>query len=89
MNSEFNIEFSSQAARDLRKLARANRSLLVILSRHINSLSSNHYSGKPLKGEKKGCYSLRHGDYRIIYEVYPQQKIILVVRIGHRKEIYR
>lgn len=89
MNSEFSIEFSSQAARDLRKLARSDRNLLIILSRHINSLSDDPYSGKPLKGDKKGCYSLRHSDYRIIYEVHQQQKVILVIRIGHRKEIYR
>ena len=89
MNFGFNIEFSSLAARDLKKLARTNRSLLTILSRHIDSLSNNPYSGKPLKGDKKGCYSLRHGNYRIIYEIYQQHKVVLIIRIGHRKEIYR
>jgi mRNA interferase RelE/StbE len=89
MNSKFGIEFSSLASRDLRKLARVNRNFLISLSKHIDSLAENPYLGKPLKGDKKGCYSLRYGDYRIIYEIYTAQKVVLIIRVGHRKEIYR
>ena len=89
MNLEFSIEFSSKAECDLRKLARVNRKILIALSKCIDSLTKIPYSGKPLKGDKKGCYSLRYGDYRIIYEIYTTEKIILIIRIGHRKEIYR
>ena len=34
-------------------------------------------------------YRLRHGDYRAIYEVYKNEIIVLVVRIGHRQSIYK
>ncbi|MFH1352451.1 MAG: type II toxin-antitoxin system RelE/ParE family toxin [bacterium] len=85
----FNIELSSRAADDLKKLSRTNRNILIILSKRISSLAENPYSGKPLKGNKKGCYSLRYGNYRIIYEIYPPVKTVLIIRTGHRKEIYR
>ena len=61
----------------------------VVGKKFINCLSGNPYYGKPLKGNKKGCYSLRVGEYRIIYEVYPSKKIVYIIRIGHRKDIYR
>ncbi|MCB4792826.1 MAG: type II toxin-antitoxin system RelE/ParE family toxin [Elusimicrobia bacterium] len=34
-------------------------------------------------------FSLRHGDYRVIYEVFAFKKTVLIIRIGHRKDIYR
>jgi mRNA interferase RelE/StbE len=41
-----------------------------------------------LKGEKS-VYRVRVGDYRILYEVRDKSLIILVVRIGHRRDVYR
>jgi mRNA interferase RelE/StbE len=42
-----------------------------------------------LRGEFKDHYRVRVGDYRIIYLIQDQALIIVVVRIGHRKEVYR
>ena len=38
---------------------------------------------------KSGWWRIRQGDYRIIYDVNDEQKLVTVVRIGHRREIYR
>ena len=38
---------------------------------------------------KSGLYRLRVGDYRIVYKIDDDRLIVLVVRIGHRKDIYR
>jgi mRNA interferase RelE/StbE len=35
------------------------------------------------------AYRLRHGDYRILYEVHDDRLLVLVIRIGHRREVYR
>lgn len=43
---------------------------------------------KTLTGEP-GVYRLRIGDYRVLYEVRDDQVLVLVLRIGHRREIYR
>ena len=89
MNS-FNIVIDPQAEKDLKKFKHANPKLLSRLINAIDSLIYNPHQGKPLKGDKKGCYSLREADdYRIIYEIYPAQKTIHIIRVGHRREIYR
>ena len=43
--------------------------------------------GKPLQYSLKGCRRLRVGDYRVIYQI-EDGKTVLVVKIGHRKEVY-
>lgn len=54
----------------------------------IGELSVNSRSGKPLKGKYKGLYSLRFSDYRIVYSIISGGGI-LVVKIGHRKDVYK
>ncbi|MBI3184065.1 MAG: type II toxin-antitoxin system RelE/ParE family toxin [Myxococcales bacterium] len=44
---------------------------------------------KALQGSERGYLRLRVGDYRLIYRVEDEQLLVLVVRIGHRREIYR
>ena len=55
----------------------------------LDDLERDPYQGKPLKGELKGRYSYRVGSYRIIYLVHQQQLRVLVIDIGHRRDIYR
>lgn len=42
-----------------------------------------------MKGEFQDHYRVRVGDYRVIYQIRDQALIVVVVRIGHRKEVYR
>lgn len=42
--------------------------------------------GKPLRHTLKNLWSLRVGDYRIIYQI--KEKTVLILKIGHRKEVY-
>lgn len=45
--------------------------------------------GKPLQYSLKGLRRLRVEDYRIVYQIDTDSKIVLVVKIGHRKEVYK
>ena len=54
----------------------------------IDELSKNPTLGVPLKGVLKGLYKYRVGSYRIIYQIYHSQLLIIVLDIGHRKEVY-
>jgi mRNA interferase RelE/StbE len=45
-------------------------------------------SCRKLAGEE-GAYRVRVGDYRIVYEVFDRRLVIQVVRIGHRRDVYR
>lgn len=88
-SSSWRIVLDALAARDLKKLNRLHHPYLAQLSRAIESLPHNPYAGKPLKGEKQGSYSLRVGDFRIVYDLYPAEQTIHLIRIGDRKEVYR
>lgn len=45
--------------------------------------------GKPLKGELAGIWSARRGTYRILYRVNEQAREVVVLRIDHRRDVYR
>jgi mRNA interferase RelE/StbE len=52
-------------------------------------LAAGPFVGKSLKGALKGLYSYRIGDYRIIYDVIKDRLAIRVVKVMHRREVYR
>jgi mRNA-degrading endonuclease RelE of RelBE toxin-antitoxin system len=45
--------------------------------------------GKPLHGELSGIWSARRGTYRVLYRVHEDRHEVVVVRIDHRREVYR
>lgn len=45
--------------------------------------------GKPLQGIFKGLHRYRYGDYRIIYSIDRSNEHVIILRIGHRKNIYK
>jgi len=45
--------------------------------------------GKPLHGEFKGLYRYRYGKYRVLYTIDRKEDIIVILRVGKRKEIYK
>ena len=44
---------------------------------------------EPLKGSDKGLFRIRQGDYRIVYCIQDKKLLILIVRVVHRKEVYK
>lgn len=58
-----------------------------ILSK-VSELADEPYEGKSLKGELSGLFSLRVGDYRVIYWIDEKEGIVWLVDVGHRKRIY-
>ncbi len=55
----------------------------------IDRLQHSPSAGSALKGEFDGLRRLRVGAYRIVYEWRQRELMIFVVRIGHRREVYR
>lgn len=84
--STYRIEFSPSAERAFRKLTRNLQERLVKV---IDKLALNPLPNgvKKLSGEVN-LFRVRVGDYRIIYQMKSSELIILVVRVGHRKDIY-
>jgi len=83
---KYSIKYTKEAKKKIEKL---DPSIRLTIKKAIESLSSNPYKGKPLSYELAGLYSLRTSDYRIIYRIKENQLIILVISVGHRKEIYK
>lgn len=54
-----------------------------------SELGDSPYEGKMLKGELSGLFSLRVGDYRIIYWIDEKESTVWLVDVGHRKRIYK
>ncbi len=83
----YRIEFTPRADRQFRGL---ERSLQIRLGRRIDSLGENPRPQgiKKLSGEED-MYRLRVGDYRIIFQIREKSLLVLIVRIGHRSDVYR
>ncbi len=82
----YHIEFSKNAEREFLKISGKIR---ISIGRKIDSLTANP---RP-PGHKKltgldGLYRIRIGDYRVVYRIQDKQLIVLVVKIGHRKDVY-
>ncbi len=55
----------------------------------VKLISQNPLAGKPLADEFKGQFSFRVGVYRIVYTFNPATKMLYIININHRKDIYR
>lgn len=55
----------------------------------LRSIQADPYQGKKLEGQLKGFYSVRVVPFRIIYEIRKHELVVLVVKIGDRKDVYR
>ena len=85
----YNIQISPVALRFLERLEKSNKNISQRLVRVIDSLKTNPSMGKKLFGGLAGFRSLRVGEYRIIYLIIEKMVLIQVVKIAHRREVYR
>jgi mRNA interferase RelE/StbE len=81
----YKLSYKSSVSKDLKHLQKDETRR--ILSGIEERILLNPLSGKPLKGDFRGCYRYRFGDYRVIYSVINEEVIIL--RIGNRKDVYK
>ncbi len=82
----YRIHFLDSAVKDLERLEKPTARRIV---RRIRWLAANLESIRleALTGELSGFFKLRVGDYRVIYEVLWDEKVVIVHAIGHRREI--
>ena len=84
------VKYSERAMKILRKMDSYDRAHIKrwIEKNLIGCLEPRIY-GKNLIGNQSGMWRYRIGDYRVIANINDEEVIILIVKIGHRKEIYR
>jgi len=84
----YEIEITAEGLRHLNKLPEKVRH--AALESIFGPISDNpNRLGKPLVGELEGLRSARRGDYRIIYEIFEDDQIVLIHRVQHRRDAYR
>jgi mRNA interferase RelE/StbE len=86
-----NVELSESADRELGKLdAQQAKRILKFLHERVAKLNDPHSVGEALHGSRLGeFWKYRVGDYRLICKIKDDRLVVLVLRVGHRKEIYR
>jgi mRNA interferase RelE/StbE len=84
----YNIDFAPRTEDQLNLIPKDIRKLIFD---RIDKLKTNPRPEgvEPLQGTEKGLFRIRQGDYRIVYSIQDQQLLILIVRIVHRKEVYK
>ncbi len=84
------VKISRTAEKQIQKLDRkAQQSIVKFLRERVEAADNPRQWGKPLRGEKHGLWRYRVGDYRLICDIQDEKIIILVLVVGHRKDVYR
>ena len=85
----YKLEFSRRAERQLSKMDANTRTIVLLwLKKHVNNCEDPRAFGKALRGNLKGMWRYRIGDYRVICEIKDEQLVVLALSLGHRREVY-
>lgn len=86
----YRIEYSKQSLKVLKKMDKHKALILTSwIEKNLLHISDPYSLGKALLGNKKGQWRYRVGNYRILTKIEDDNLLILVIDIGHRKEIYK
>ena len=84
------VEFHPRALRELSQLDRLSQQrVLRFLHERIQTGQDPRRLGGPLHGPKRDLWKYRIGDYRLICDIQDDIVRVLVLHVGHRREIYR
>jgi len=83
----YRVNFTSSATRQLKKISRAVQPLIWQILADL--AEEPRPSGVVKMAGEAATYRVRVGDYRIVYEVQDEVLCILVIKVGHRREIYK
>lgn len=87
--SAWKVEFSKQAAKQIKKLDRFTASIIMAwIGKHLVGAEDPRIHGKPLKGNLSGVWRYRVGDYRLLTELHDDVVTVIVLHVGHRREVY-
>lgn len=83
----YKVVYLDQVEEDLKRLDQSTtKKILIRIETYLAKDPKG--LGKPLKGEFEGYWRYRWGDYRVIYKISDPEILILIFRIGNRKDVY-
>ena len=85
----YKVVFSERAKKQLKKLDKQVSALIIgWLEKNIQGSTNPRVHGKGLVENKSGQWRYRIGNYRVICEILDNEVVVLVLEVGHRREIY-
>ena len=85
----YKVEYTEQAIKELRKIDKHTQFfILAWIEKNLVDCENPRQHGKGLTANRSGEWRYRVGDYRIIAEIEDDKVIILVLTVGHRRDIY-
>ena len=85
----YKVEYTEQAIKELRKIDKHTQFfILAWIEKNLVDCENPRQHGKGLTANSSGQWRYRVGDYRIIAEIEDDKVIILVLTVGHRREVY-
>jgi len=89
-NKIWRIEITRTAERQIKKLDHVSQQSIVrFLRDRLRPAENPRQWGKPLRGDKRGLWRYRIGDYRLICDIQDERISVLVLEVAHRKDVYR
>ena len=87
---KYRVVFTEKAKKQIKKIDKYTASLIIgWLEKNIEGSDNHRVHGKALVDNKSGQWRYRIGDYRVICEIEDEKIIVLVLEVGHRREIYK
>jgi mRNA interferase RelE/StbE len=84
------VEIAEVAENQLKRLDPPIRNrILDYLFDRIEGCKNPRHFGEPLKANRAGLWRYRVGDFRVICEIQDDRLVVLVIAIGHRREVYK
>ena len=81
----YKLFYTDEAKKQISKFDNRLKEKIRVTAEEIRA---NPTVGKPLTRELKGRFSYRVGNYRIIYRVYQAEVVVLILTVGHRRDVY-
>ncbi|MBQ2741777.1 MAG: type II toxin-antitoxin system RelE/ParE family toxin [Oscillospiraceae bacterium] len=85
----YTVEFTERAVKDLKKLDRHTATLILgWIRKNLENCENPRQHGKGLTANKSGQWRYRVGDYRLLAEIEENKIRILILNVGHRRDVY-
>ena len=82
----FVLVLKPSAKKSLDRISMSDRTKIV---RILESIEHDPYVGKKLQGDLRDQYNIRAWPYRIVYEIFKRELIVIVIKIGYRQGMYK
>lgn len=87
---KYSVEYTLQAAKQLKKLDVYTRKLILSwIEKNLVDCKDPRIHGKSLTANRSDQWRYRIGDYRVIARIQDDKVLILILEVGHRREIYK